>query len=113
MLRSTRGVTRFDPIRSDNIRDRYGVATDEEKFRNASVMVWTYNGKRQKGRPKQRCLIHWMVIEDPATPFRSSLSPNKMTQPSTNTEEETKTEDNTLLINSIFCNPILSFIIKL
>ena len=74
MLRWTSGVTRLDHIRNEDIRDRYGVAPIVEKLRERRLRWYGHairanenslakiglnievDGKRPKGRPKQRWL---------------------------------------------------------
>jgi hypothetical protein len=74
MLRWISGITRFDHVRNDDIRDRYGVAPITEKMREARLRWYGHAlrsdddslaktglnidiaGKRPKGRPKQRWL---------------------------------------------------------
>ncbi|CAD7076713.1 unnamed protein product [Hermetia illucens] len=74
MLRWTSGVTRLDHIRNEDIRDRYGVAPIVEKLRERHLRWYgqairanenslakiglniEVDGKRPKGRPKQRWL---------------------------------------------------------
>ncbi|VDO29640.1 unnamed protein product [Heligmosomoides polygyrus] len=72
MLGWTAGVTRFDRIRNDTIRLRFGVAPIAEKLREARLRWYGHvlranddtvrkiglnlevPGKRPRGRPKQR-----------------------------------------------------------
>ena len=74
MLRWISGVTRFDHVRNDDIRQRYGVAPITEKLREARLRWYGHvlraddnslaqiglnidiPGKRPKGRPRQRWL---------------------------------------------------------
>nr|CDJ89586.1 endonuclease-reverse transcriptase [Haemonchus contortus] len=74
MLRWTAGVTRIDRISNDAIRERFGVAPNVDKMREARLRWYDHtlraksdsvrkiglnldvSGKRLRGRPKQRWL---------------------------------------------------------